>query len=285
MLQRKHNEKVVILIDEYDKPYIDFYNDPIQAKEVRKVLANFYVRIKANDQYVKFVFITGISKFSGMGVFSQLNTLTDISLHDKYAAMCGITHEELLANFPEHIAETANKLQMSQEALVDKIKEYYNGFSFDGKTKLYNPYSVLLFFEKQRFSNHWFEVGTTYMMSEYIKNHNFTVEQFRNVKVQLDFLENPGEMDTASVKGFLYQCGFLTISKVEDDKYTLDYPNKEVLDAMSRLLATKILADNNENFDRYRNDVTTSIEKNKRVLKYRYILLFLQKISYARYTM
>ena len=209
---KKYNKKVVILIDEYDKPYIDFYDKPDIADNVRAVLANFYVRIKANDEYLHFVFMTGISKFARLGIFSKLNNMEDISLNERYTKICGITHDELLANFPDYLEFTASKVNITKQELVDKMEDYYDGFSFDGKTRFYNPFSTLLFFKGEgHFDNFWFDSGTTQMMASYIRNNNFTVEQFRNLQVSRDFVRNPGEMDCAPPEGFLYQNGFLSL--------------------------------------------------------------------------
>ncbi|MDR1632665.1 MAG: AAA family ATPase, partial [Dysgonamonadaceae bacterium] len=174
----KYKKKVVILIDEYDKPYIDFVDDPAMADKVRETLANFYVRVKANDEYTRFVLLTGISKFARLGVFSKLNNLTDISMNDKYAALCGITHDELLQNFPDHLELTAEEMQISKDELVERIEDFYDGFSFNGKVRLYNPYSTLRFFEDKKFVNYWFDSGTSTMIAKYLKNKNLTVEQF-----------------------------------------------------------------------------------------------------------
>ena len=240
-LYKKHNEKVVVLIDEYDKPYIDYIDDPAEAEKVRNILANLYVQVKANDKYTRFVLLTGISKFAKLGVFSKLNNLTDISLHDDYAAMCGITREELLQNFPGYLELTAEKMKITKEELVDKMEDFYYGFSFNGTVKLYNPYSTLRFFEDKVFKNYWFDGGTAEMLATYIKNKDLTVEQFRNCQVSVDFVQNPGEMDSTPPEGFLYQGGFLTLREGITNDYSLDYPNKEVLNSMSRLLAGKLL--------------------------------------------
>jgi len=240
-LYKKHNEKVAILIDEYDKPYIDYIDEPYEADKVRNILSNLYVQVKANDEFISFVFLTGISKFAKMGVFSKLNNLTDISLRDDYAAMCGITRDELLAYFPAHLEATAAKMNITKDELVDKMEDFYDGFSFNGKVKLYNPYSTLQFFEEQSFDNYWFDSGTTNMMSKYLKNKDLTVEQFRNIPVTRDFIRNPGELDSAPPEGFLYQNGFLTLREGNTSDFNLDYPNKEVLNTMSRLLSRKFL--------------------------------------------
>jgi hypothetical protein len=240
-MYRKHNEKVVILIDEYDKPYIDYIDDPDEAEKIRDVLANLYVQVKANDEYTRFVLLTGISKFARMGGFSKLNNLTDISMHEDYAALCGITREELLANFPGHITATAESMQITEEELVARMEDFYDSFSFIGTVRLYNPYSTLRFFEDKHFDNYWFDSGTSTMIAQYLKNKNLTVEQFRNLPVSDDFVRNPGEMDSTSPEGFLYQSGFLTLRESTINDYNFDYPNKEVLNAMSRLLSRKFL--------------------------------------------
>jgi hypothetical protein len=187
------------------------------------------------------VLLTGISKFAKLGVFSKLNNLTDISLNDEYAALCGITRGELLQSFPDHLELTAEKMQITKDELVEKMEDFYDGFSFNGKVRLYNPYSTLRFFEDKSFENYWFDSGTTTMIAQYLKGKNLTVEQFRNYPVSRDFVRNPGEMDATPPEGFLYQGGFLTLREGITSDFTLDYPNKEVLNAMSRLLSRKFL--------------------------------------------
>ena len=255
----RYKEKVVILIDEYDKPYIDFVDDPETADRVRETLANFYVHVKANDEYTRFVLLTGISKFARPGVFSKLNNLTDISMNDEYAALCGITHEELLQNFPDHLELTAEKMQVTKDELLEKMEDIYDGFSFNGKVRLYNPYSTLMFFEDKKFVNYWFDSGTSTMIAKYLKNKNLTVEQFRNYPVAEDFVRNPGEMDSAPPEGFLYQGGFLTLREGIMDDFALDYPNREVLNAMSRLVSNNLLLRNNGDCSRYYTDTIIAL--------------------------
>jgi hypothetical protein len=258
-LYKKHNEKVVVLIDEYDKPYIDYIDEPDEAEKVRDILADLYVRIKGNDEYIRFALLTGISKFARMSVFSKLNNLTDISMNDKYAALCGITHEELLQNFPDYLELTAEEMQITKDELVEKMEDLYDGFSFNGKVRLYNPYSTLRFFEDKKFINYWFDSGTSTMIARYLKGKNLTVEQFRNYPVSEDFARNPGEMDSTPPEGFLYQGGFLTLREGITSDFALDYPNKEVLNAMSRLVSGNLLSRNNGDYSDYYNDTTIAL--------------------------
>jgi hypothetical protein len=255
----KYDEKVVVLIDEYDKPCMDFIDDPETANNVRETLANFYVRIKANDEYIRFVLLTGISKFAKLGVFSKLNNLTDISLRDDCAALCGITHEELLQNFSDYIELAAEKTNLSKDEAVEKIRDFYNGFSFNGKVRLYNPYSTLRFFDDLTFSNYWFDAGTSTAIAKYLKNNILTAEQFRNLPVTEDFARNPGEMDSAPPEGFLYQGGFLTLREGVTSDFALDYPNREVLNSMSRLVANNFLIRRDNDFTQCSADMSRAL--------------------------
>jgi len=258
-IAKKYNQKVVVLIDEYDKPYTDFMTDNNMADKVRDVLRNFYIRIKANDEYIRFAFLTGISKFTKFGVFSTLNNLNDISLDEKYGNICGYTENEIINCFPDYLEETANDMQITTEDLIVKMRNYYNGFSFDigAKTRLYNPFSTLLFFDKKEFLNYWIDTGKPKFIAEYLKNRNLTVEQFRHLPVSKDFVKSPGDVDSTLPEGFLYQSGYLTLRPGITDDISLDYPNVEVLNSMSKLLAQNILPENEYNY--FRNDLLTAL--------------------------
>jgi len=246
----KYGQKVVILLDEYDKPYTDFVNDPVMAEEVRNVLRSFYVQIKSNDRYIRFTFITGISKFAKFGVFSTLNTPLDISLMPKYAEICGYSEEEIKQYFPDYLQDTADEMNISTECLLEKMRHFYNGFSFDdeAKARLYNPYSTLSFFAEKKWYNYWIDTGRSKSISEYLKNRHLTVEQFRNMQISMDFARSPGDVDTARPEGFLYQCGYLTLRPGNtSNRLSLDYPNTEVLNSMSKLLTQNIISEKTYN--------------------------------------
>ncbi|GHV53520.1 ATPase AAA [Synergistales bacterium] len=234
---------VAVLVDEYDKPYLDLTRDPEEADRARAILRDLYIQIKASGRYVKFVFITGISKFSKMGVFSGMNNLNDISMDEAYAAMLGYTEEELVSNFSPHIEAMAQGMGITNEELLERIRLYYDGFSFDGDVRLYNPFSTLCFLQKRVFRNYWFESGTPSYLARYMKDRRLTVEQFRGMNVSADFAYAPGAIETASPESFLYQSGYLTLRSGTIDDYSLDYPNQEVLNAMSKLLIANILGD------------------------------------------
>jgi hypothetical protein len=240
-LSKKHGKPAVVLVDEYDKPFLDFCNKPAIAQEVRDIMRSYYIQFKANEQYIRFLFMTGISKFAKMGVFSTLNQLTDISMNEKYGALFGYTEEELIENFGEHLEAGAKKLNCLVDELVEKMRLYYDGFCFDGVRRVYSPFSVLNFFDVYEFNNYWMESANPKIITDYMSDRNLTVEQFIGLQVSKDFVRNPGEMETAPPEGFLYQAGYLTLREGVTGDYSLDYPNAEVLEAMSRLVYTNIM--------------------------------------------
>ncbi|GBU26235.1 hypothetical protein R83H12_02929 [Fibrobacteria bacterium R8-3-H12] len=258
----KYGEKVVLLIDEYDCPYTSYFNNPDMANAARDILRGFYRQIKTSEQYLRFVFITGITKTAKMGIFSTLNNITDISLDEKYGTMCGLTEDELYKYFTPYIEQVANKMEISFKDLMEKIKYYYDGFCFDGKHYLYNPYSFLLFLFHKDFFNYWIGTGTSKMLSDYFKNKNLTVEQFRGMEVHRDLILNPpAEIEAAPAESFLYQSGYLSLRPGTEEFFTLDYPNTEVLNSMSSLLTQNLLSAKNENENSYRSDVIDALKR------------------------
>ena len=226
---------VVVLIDEYDKPITDNINNLEKAEAVRNYLRPFYTVLKDSSDYLRFVFITGISKFTKVGIFSGLNNLNDISMDDKYGDILGYTQKELEENFSEWIEITAQKKSISKTELLDKIKEYYDGFSFDGITRVYNPFSVLNFFDKTYFYNYWYNSVTPSFLAKYLKKHEVKKpDLYKNKEVNIHFTD-AREIETASIESFLYQTGYLTIKKKDEQLITLDYPNEEVRSSMSGL--------------------------------------------------
>jgi len=242
-VSQKHGKTVVVIVDEYDKPFLDFYKKPEIAQEVREIMRDYYITFKANELHIKFLFMTGISKFSKMGVFSTLNNLTDISLDENFGTLLGYTEEELAKYFGEHIKIKAKKLKLSAGELIEKMRHYYNGFCFDGIQRVYCPYSVLSFLDStsSKFSNYWMKTATPKILADYMKDRNLTVEQFRGLQVSEDFADSPGEIETARPESFLYQSGYLTLRDGISDDYSLDYPNAEVLDSMSKLVYNNIM--------------------------------------------
>ena len=226
--------QVVVLIDEYDKPITDNIDDIEKANEIREFLRSFYSVLKSS-KYLRFVFITGISKFTKVGIFSGLNNLKDISMTEKYGNIVGYTQKELEDNFSDWIDITAQKKSMNIKELLNKIKEYYDGFSFDGITRVYNPFSVLNFFDEGNFYNYWYNSATPSFLAKYLRKHDVKKpDSYRNKEVSINFAD-AREIETASVESFLYQAGYLTIKEKDDCIITLDYPNEEVSSSMAGL--------------------------------------------------
>ena len=225
-------KQVVLLIDEYDKPLIDNLTRLPQAVEIRNTLKNFYTVIKALDRYLRFVFITGITKFSKVGVFSAMNNLTDLTMSPHFATALGITEAEFAYYFPEHIAELAAKEGITNEILTAKVRQWYDGFCFvEACENVYNPYSTLQLFTQQRFANYWFETGTPTFLIKLIKERNYDMQPLDHLEVtELTF--STYEIESLDLVPLLFQTGYLTIKDFRRDKfgeiYTLSYPNYEV---------------------------------------------------------
>ncbi|MDR3155196.1 MAG: ATP-binding protein [Deltaproteobacteria bacterium] len=260
---RKHGRPAAVLVDEYDRPLLDFLDSPEEAEKARRILRGYYTQLKNSYKRISFLFVTGISKFSRMGVFSSFNHLTDISVKPGFGSFLGFTHDELKRRFGPHIRETAGTLGMSEEAFLEKLRAYYDGFCFDGVTKVYNPYSTLQFFSEFGgiFTNYWFSSGTPSYLAEYLKNRRLTVEEFRGFPVDRNSAENPGEPDTAPPWSCLYQAGYLSLRPGDSaDRFTLDYPNEEVHESMSKLLMANLFGDSAE-YEKSRRGFLEALDK------------------------
>jgi len=221
----KSYNKVVVLIDEYDKPIIDYLDNIEQAEANREILKNFYAIFKPLDPYLRFVFLTGVSKFSRVSIFSELNNLNDLTTHAKYSTMLGYTQEELEHYFEDRISSLAPQFN-GKANLLDKIKSWYNGYSWDTKQYVYNPHSILSFFDRETFDNFWFETGTPTFLVKLLKN-SYEYD-FENVTVSSAVLSS-FEIDRINPKTLLFQTGYITLKSREDEfTYTVSYPNKEV---------------------------------------------------------
>jgi hypothetical protein len=232
---KKEKGNVVLLIDEYDKPIIDYIGKRFEQADVnRNILKSFYSIIKDSDANLEFMLITGVSKFIKVSIFSELNNLTDLTLHRRYVALTGITQEELEISFEEEIKELAIYDGRTVAEQKIKIKEWYNGYSWDGKTFVYNPYSLLSYFDSWEFRNYWFETGTpTFLLDIMQERQRIKVE-----KIELGYAAlSAFDIKRLEIYPLLFQTGYLTIKeKVQNGFYILDYPNKEVRQSMLEYL-------------------------------------------------
>jgi hypothetical protein len=239
-LHGKTGEKVVILIDEYDVPILDAMSkSPAEMKAIQESLQGFYKILKATDEHLQFIFLTGISKFAKLSIFSALNSPDDITIDESYAAICGYTQEELEHCFSEYIDVLVSKEGSTLENVLDKIRRWYNGYTWDGKTSVYNPYSTLLLFRKKVFSNYWFATGTPTFLIKQLKKReqaDLVLEPFEASSKIFDSFD-PAHIENIPL---LFQAGYLTVKSMrptdEEPKYTLGVPNREVFLSLNEYL-------------------------------------------------
>ena len=229
------NGPVVVLIDEYDKPILDNIGDLNVANEMRQTLRSFYTVLKSCDEYLRFVMLTGISKFSKAGVFSAMNNLEDISMDTQYGDIVGYTQEELEEYFTGWVDDAAQRLKLNRNDLLKRMEDYYDGFCFDGEISLYNPFSVMQCLKKGNLSNYWYTSGSPSFIVTYMRQHSIKdPETYCGVTVKEDFTSSQ-EIERTTPVSFLYQAGYLTIKEREEQQLTLDYPNREVRDSISSM--------------------------------------------------
>jgi hypothetical protein len=238
-LYDKNGEKgVVILIDEYDKPVTKHLFKP-DLDDIQETVHDFYQVMKGADEYLKFIFLTGVSKFSGLSVFSALNNPDDITLQKEYASICGYTQEELENNFSEYIDSAAEYLKMTRKEMLERIRYWYNGYTWDGKTAIYNPFSTLKFFKEQRYDSYWFDTGTPTFMIDIIKRHDTASVVFAPFVVDNSIFKGYEPTDLNEIP-LLFQTGYLTIKQIELTKgipsYTLGIHNSEVNEAFLKCM-------------------------------------------------
>ena len=234
LLSEQHGP-VVVLIDEYDKPILDHMDDLKHADSMRRVLRDFYAVLKGCNEYLRFVLLTGISRFTKTGVFSAMNNLRDISMMPKFGDIVGYTQAELESSFASWLDDAADKRQTTRAALLNRVRDYYDGFCFDGVTRVYNPFSVLNFCDTAEFFNFWYKSASPSFLVHYMKQHAIAdPEDYRLLEVSEDFADAQ-EIERANPASFLFQAGYLTIVGWEEQALILDYPNREVLDSLSRM--------------------------------------------------
>lgn len=239
-LHQKIGQKVVVLVDEYDKPVTDFIDDPIKAEENRKVLKEFYTSLKAEHNFLEKVFITGVSKLAKVSVFSGMNNVDDLSLMPELNNVVGLTQEDVESYFADYLGALKEKFNFSShEAMMDAIKHWYNGYSWDGINKIYNPYSIVHLCNRLEFKNYWYKSGTPTLLVDLIIQRARMEDKalkkeptvYEGVKVTEEIFD-AAELDHLSVEGLLFQTGYLTITETSYEDltlyYTLDYPNHEV---------------------------------------------------------
>lgn len=223
-LNLKYSRKVVVLIDEYDKPILDCITNIELAKEIRDCLRDLYSVLKASDEYLQFVLLTGVSKFSKVNLFSGLNHLRDITLHEKYSTICGYTESELTI-FQERL-EGVDR---------EKLKFHYNGYNFLGE-KVYNPYDILLFLDEKKYKNYWCETGNPSFLFSLLQEKKYPIQSLYRTTIS-ELQHSSFDIDSITLENLLFQTGYLTIDSVLNYPgeiiYNLTFPNYEVKNCLN----------------------------------------------------
>ena len=231
--------QVVVLIDEYDAPLLDVVHEERDLKALRHVMRNFYSPLKACDPYLRFVFLTGITKFSQLSIFSELNNIMNVSMDEVYAAICGITQEELLTTLSPYIDSLAEKLAIGRDDAIQALKHRYDGYHFCWPSPdIFNPFSLLNAFAKQKIEDYWFGSGTPTYLIEMLKKFNTLPSEIGRMECLASQFDTPTDRLTNVIPLF-YQSGYLTIKEGDPEfqTYLLDIPNQEVrLGLMQSLL-------------------------------------------------
>lgn len=218
---------VVILIDEYDKPILQTLRAPELQAEHRAQLKAFYSVLKTQDRYIKFAFLTGVTKFGKVSVFSDLNNLTDISMDHRYISICGMTEKELLTNFKEGIGELASANEDNETETIDKLRMRCSGYHFEENSEeIYNPFSVLNTLANSRYDDYWFKANTHTFLIDILKKHDYCITDLNKAQVKANMMNN---VDSNPIP-VIYQSGYLTIKSYDErfKNYQLGIPNKEV---------------------------------------------------------
>ena len=226
----KTGKQVVILIDEYDAPLLDVLHEKEKLPVLRQVMRNFYSPLKDADPYLKFVFLTGITKFSQLSIFSELNNLVNISMDTEFASICGFTEEEVRTQMADYVDRMAEGKGWDKEKTLWELKNKYDGYHFTWPSPdVYNPFSLLLAFSKKKLDNYWFESGTPTFLIEMLRQFNVMPSMLKPTKAVSEAFNRPTENMT-SVIPLLYQSGYFTIKDYNEisDLYVLDIPNKEI---------------------------------------------------------
>ncbi len=268
-----YNKKVAILIDEYDKPILDNIENKQEVERIREELKGFYTTLKGLDEYIRFVLVTGVSKFAKVSLFSGLNQLEDISLSKEYGNICGYTQKELEFYFKQYL-DGLN---------LEEIKDWYNGYSFLSD-RLYNPFDILLYLRNREFDSYWYKTGTPTFLIKLIKEKEYDITELENKIVKKNVLEK-FDLEEIRIEALMFQTGYLTIKEVYQkeygQEYKLGFPNKEVRISFNEDILPLVLKDEiRENIA----DKIIEILKGERLENLREQLeILISNISYVHY--
>ena len=226
----KTGQRVVILIDEYDKPMLQTIGNEELQNEYRATLNGFYGALKSMDRYIQFALLTGVTKFGKVSVFSDLNNLCDISMNDQFVTICGMTDAEIRGALFPYVKRMAEANKLTTDECLARLKEYYDGYHFcEDSEGIYNPFSLFNSFADNKFKSYWFETGTPTYLAELLRKHNYNLEKMATCKTTVKILDSIDPNSTSPIP-VIYQSGYLTIKDYDPmfKLYTLGFPNKEV---------------------------------------------------------
>jgi hypothetical protein len=280
----KTGEKVVVIIDEYDSPLTGTLTKRDVHIELRDELRAFYSVLKSCDAHLRFIFLTGISKFSQVSIFSALNQLSDMTLDPCYADICGLTQEEIEADFGPEIDDILESTGRSREEYLDKLRQFYNGYRFSEKPlTVYNPFGLLNHFhEGGKFRPYWYRTGTPTLLTDLINDRNINILNLNNTQVGYEDFDR-FEIDNMEPEPLLYQTGYLTITDYDESRrhcFTLDYPNLEVRSAFSTSLAAHCMKTSLKESSALCDKMTTALCGGDVDAALEAVKLFMTKIPY-----
>ena len=244
---KQTGKQVVVLVDEYDKPLLQTIDNEELHDKFKGILKGVYSVLKSCDEYIRFGFLTGVTKFSKISLFSDLNNLMDISLDENYTDICGITEEEIKTNFKEHLQAFAEKENTTKEDILSQLKAMYDGYHFSKNTDvdIYNPFSLINSLTRREFENYWFQTGTPTFLIKLLQENDYDLKDFSEGNITARDLTSKESMLSAPVALF-YQSGYLTIKDYnkKSGAYKLGYPNKEVEESFLDFILPKYMHTN-----------------------------------------
>jgi len=259
----KTYNKVVILIDEYDKPILDHISNLEKAEQMKKIIAGLYETIKSMDAHMRAIFVTGVTKFAKTSIFSGMNNLNDISFEPEAAQLLGYTQQEIIHYFSNYIDGITEKKSISRDMVFENMKEWYNGYRFSELAiKVYNPFSITYYLARKKLANYWFKSGTPTFLIHLIKHQFIDLEKIPTAALKSSSLET-FELNNIPLIPLLFQAGYLTIDTydTENDKVTLNYPNYEIEESFTKHIIISLTDANQTTVETALDTLITSLKK------------------------
>ena len=285
-LYQKTGKQVVVLIDDYDAPLLDVVHDEVRLKALRQIIRNFYSPLKKCEPYLRFVFLTGITKFSQLSIFSELNNITNVSMDDEYAGICGITKDELETQMSADVDDLGEKLGKNREETLEALREYYDGYHFSTNSPdVFNPFSLLNAMAKGKLDYYWFTSGTPTYLINMMKKYDTDFTDFaEGMEADASDFDAPTEADTmTTLTPLLYQSGYITIKDYdkEYDSYFLGIPNREVRIGLTKALIPYYVTPNTVATNGTVRNMARALNKQDMNLALEHLQTFLATVPYC----